>query len=988
LNQNLLSSSSLIVGDQPTSSTSRIIGPSRSFGGFSYTASTTTTSNIAGTSILSSSSSSKFDDIFRIQQHATATPTATTDNRSSAIANPKMTPQSPTLQASVSSEYDEFAAVPPTEPNITQLSSGEVEGAVAAEADQSSISLGDVDASHISAASHNHTVVIPNAPVSRNLTDAFESCEGVLSTPSSTTSAAGDANNANAGVVEGDAGDGSSPAGVEQLDIEGLSIKDSSNAKTNKHQQKRSGSVLKTPRPAAQAALNKTCPSPKISILGETIPFSLHPVLTLDLPATTVNRVSFYSIIHDINKESSDMAANDPSADAGRRSRSSSVSCNSAAGSMSTISATSNNVGDHPVNEELSPLIIAVNGPPPGPPLAPTMSKLSTATTAASSTLSASSSAIIDEEKWLLRAISSRSVSEVENAGGSCPTFAQAIGEQDSITTDDNSSTGGNQQAPNPMTDLSQSRTQLWKPSRSWWEAKSGKNPWIEPNSHNKRWRYLWPLIHYHKFLAKCIKKLKRNGVDVKHSVSPVAAFLRSEVCAVSDHLARCSYFSSEEWMGALYFFEGWADASSEAEFALRTLIHKQDLRPLGEQADTESPLLRDQIDVRFLKAMAAARAKQPPSGAIAIAASAAIAAGRSPIGRPPKAPGGGLPRPGGPGGRPPVPSISTAGQQQKQPGSSRKRRGRRGGRGSSRGSDNDLSLSSHSRASSFGGGDDEEGAAWNGIPSSSPSPQPSNYGDPGDMQLMHGGGGGNNGYGQMPPPYGNPYGMSYGHNPYYGHPPPPHHHHNGMGMAPPMGQHGPPGFYGHHTNPHWAGQGPPPGYGQPPPYPMHGDPNMSMDSSFHGPPGMMMPPHPPVPGTPDQSLDHGNGMDISMASPAWAHLDRLATGVIATPMTNRTAKQPGGGPRANIKNAVAGAARSLVFGDGNTAAAKEKGGVPPSPATMFAASKSPAPTTTNPADVTTTTVDIPSVARSSPAPSVAASSAPSDEASEAPSSN
>lgn len=39
------------------------------------------------------------------------------------------------------------------------------------------------------------------------------------------------------------------------------------------------------------------------------------------------------------------------------------------------------------------------------------------------------------------------------------------------------------------MTDLSQSRTQLWKPSRSWWEAKSGKNPWIEPNSHNKRWR-------------------------------------------------------------------------------------------------------------------------------------------------------------------------------------------------------------------------------------------------------------------------------------------------------------------------------------------------------------------------------------------------------------------------------------------------------------------------------------------------------------------
>ena len=121
------------------------------------------------------------------------------------------------------------------------------------------------------------------------------------------------------------------------------------------------------------------------------------------------------------------------------------------------------------------------------------MSKLSTATTAASSTLSASSSALIDEEKWLLRAISSRSVSEVENTRGSCPTFAQAIGEQDSVAAADDCSSagggGGSQQAPNPMTDLSQSRTQLWKPSRSWWEAKSGKNPWIEPNSHNKRWR-------------------------------------------------------------------------------------------------------------------------------------------------------------------------------------------------------------------------------------------------------------------------------------------------------------------------------------------------------------------------------------------------------------------------------------------------------------------------------------------------------------------
>jgi len=444
------------------------------------------------------STSSKFDDIFRIQEHATATSTATaaaTDNRSSTttIANSKMTPQSPSLHSSSDpSEFDEFAAVPPTDPNITELSSGEVEVEVAvvstSEADQSTISLGDVDASRISAGSHSHTVVLPNAPVSRNLTDAFENCEGVLSTPSSTTSAAGDANG---GGVEGDAGDGSSPAGVEELDIEGLSIKGPGNAEAKPHQKKRSGSVLKTPGvAAAQATPSKTCPSPKITVLGEAIPFSLHPVLVLDLPAPTVNRVSFYGIIHDINKESSDMASHDPSsADAGRRRRSSSLSCNSAAGSVSTISVASSNVGEHPVNEEFSPLIMAVNGPPTGVPLAQTVSKLSTATTAASSTLSASSSAILDEEKWLLRAISSRSVSEVENTRGSCPTFAQAIGEQDSVAADDNSSAGGSQQARNPMTDLSQSRTQLWKPSRSWWEAKSGKNPWIEPNSHNKRWR-------------------------------------------------------------------------------------------------------------------------------------------------------------------------------------------------------------------------------------------------------------------------------------------------------------------------------------------------------------------------------------------------------------------------------------------------------------------------------------------------------------------
>ncbi len=112
--------------------------------------------------------------------------------------------------------------------------------------------------------------------------------------------------------------------------------------------------------------------------------------------------------------------------------------------------------------------------------------------------------------------------------------------------------------------------------------------------------RYLWPLIHYHKFLAKCIKKLKRNGVDVKTSVSPVAVFLREEVCAVSDHLASVSLFTSEEWMDCLVHFNGWTDHSPVAEKRLRNLISKLSLRPLDEPGDVDSPLLRSQVDEHF----------------------------------------------------------------------------------------------------------------------------------------------------------------------------------------------------------------------------------------------------------------------------------------------------------------------------------------------------------------------------------------------------
>ncbi|CAB9504186.1 expressed unknown protein [Seminavis robusta] len=307
--------------------------------------------------------------------------------------------------------------------------------------------------------------------------------------------------------------------------------------------------------PTGVADLHPASPEESPKSEGAPLPyFSLHKDLQRDLSQAVINRVSFYGVIHDINKEASAMAAND---DSGL------------------------NRAPEDMQEECSPLVEAVKGP-----------------SANRSDISSSmiSAALIDEERWLLSAIETRGDDEIRPIQACPPTFLQAMGERE---------------YENPLASLSSgSRTQLWKPSRSWWEAKSGKNPWIEPKSHNKRWRYLWPLIHYHKFLAKCIKKLKRNGVDVKMSVSPVAAFLREEVCAVSDHLATVSLFDSEEWMGCLQHFTGWTDTRATAQTNLRMLVAQLHLRPLAEHGDVESPLLRSQIDEQFLRAMAAARSQ------------------------------------------------------------------------------------------------------------------------------------------------------------------------------------------------------------------------------------------------------------------------------------------------------------------------------------------------------------------------------------------
>ena len=273
----------------------------------------------------------------------------------------------------------------------------------------------------------------------------------------------------------------------------------------------------------------------------------MHPDLSRDLTPECIARVSCYSILHDINKEASAFAAHD----------------SLAIGALE--------------NEHWCPLVVAATG--------------QRRSDRFQSDPISVEQAVIDEEKWLLATIADRKSAISEST--QCPaTFLQAIGEME---------------YENPVHAVTgHARTQLWKPSRSWWEAKSGKNPWIEPASHNKRWRYLWPLIHYHKFLAKCIKKLKRNGVDVKHSISPVSVFLREEVCAVSDHLASVSVFGSEAWMDCLQHFNGWTVQGATEEY--RAFVATLSLRPLQEPGDVDSPVLRNQIDEAFLRTMQAQR--------------------------------------------------------------------------------------------------------------------------------------------------------------------------------------------------------------------------------------------------------------------------------------------------------------------------------------------------------------------------------------------
>jgi hypothetical protein len=195
-------------------------------------------------------------------------------------------------------------------------------------------------------------------------------------------------------------------------------------------------------------ALSSLLPNVTMTPTQQTYTLTLPPDLVGELSPALIHRVAFYSVIHDINKEASAMAQADTLA----------VACPS--------------VGTDA--DEHSPLVVAAKS-------GTTKMDEGTVATAADTSQSTRSKsyqheaccmALLDEEEWLLETVSSREPTEQR----ACPeTYLQAIGEKE---------------YENPVISLAgNTRTQLWKPSRSWWEAKSGKNPWIEPSLHNKRWR-------------------------------------------------------------------------------------------------------------------------------------------------------------------------------------------------------------------------------------------------------------------------------------------------------------------------------------------------------------------------------------------------------------------------------------------------------------------------------------------------------------------
>ena len=297
---------------------------------------------------------------------------------------------------------------------------------------------------------------------------------------------------------------------------------------------------------SASSSSNGSRSSQQLPLLVE---FQLHPKLQKNMSNGLVQRVSFYSIIHDINKETTTAGAD--------------------------IVTYSSNIASYNNNK----------------------------------------TALIDAEQWLLDVIAIDSSSSSRNLN-----FEKKTTTATTTTT-------------------YRRKTRLWKPQYSWWNAKSGYNANLEPKYHDKRWGYLWNLIHYHKFIKKCIKKLKKNhyrndsddggsgcGIICLNNDNNSSAFnfLYEEVQAVSDHLAIVSLYDSDTWMDCLDHFDGWTNESSEQVLKhTRQIIRNLKLTTslgdidFGIDIDTDSGsalLVRSQIDEQYLSALIRVKTAKSPS--------------------------------------------------------------------------------------------------------------------------------------------------------------------------------------------------------------------------------------------------------------------------------------------------------------------------------------------------------------------------------------
>ena len=167
--------------------------------------------------------------------------------------------------------------------------------------------------------------------------------------------------------------------------------------------------------------------------------FQLHDSLRGTLSQGVINRVSFYSILRDINQEVLD---------------------NFDTGGGGNIQLHDPNQEE----EQNSILIISCLNDDDDESNNEPLLNIDASTTRQQGIL-------IDEEWWLISVIASRTPESIKNQSTELlPSFFEAMGESDND-------------------DESPSKTKLWKPSQSWWDAKSGKNPWVEPVVHDNRWR-------------------------------------------------------------------------------------------------------------------------------------------------------------------------------------------------------------------------------------------------------------------------------------------------------------------------------------------------------------------------------------------------------------------------------------------------------------------------------------------------------------------